>query len=238
MTATGIVECLVGVVIRRSHEERDCPATSARSTRLAESPTIQGIRILSTSSTILTFPNLPTSFETDRLIIRCPRSGDGAELFEATVDALAELRRFPASMPWALETPSIDTSESFCLAGSANFQAGKDFPFLFIDKTSRTVVGCGGLHRPRWAVPVFELGFWGRSSLVGRGLFSEAAVALINYAFSNFGAKRVEAICDDSNTRSIRLCERIGMQLEGVLRQERRAPDGSLRNTRIYSKLA
>jgi RimJ/RimL family protein N-acetyltransferase len=191
-----------------------------------------------TSSTILTSPNLPTSFETDRLVVRCPRSGDGPDLFDATVDALTELRRFPASLPWALETPSIDTSESFCLAGSANFQARKDFPFLFIDKTSRMVVGSGGLHRPRWAVPVFELGFWGRSSHVGRGLFSEAADGLANYAFVNFGAMRVEAICDDLNERSIRLCERIGMQLEGVLRQERRAPDGSLRNTRIYSKLA
>ena len=213
-------------------------AVNGRSTGQAESSTIQSINILLTFSTILTFPNLPTSFETDRLVIRCPRSGDGPALFEATVDALTDLRRFPASMPWALETPSIDSSESFCLAGSVNFQARTDFPFLFIDKTSRIVVGGGGLHRPRWAVPVFELGFWGRSSLVGQGLFSEAANALANYAFANFGAQRVEAICDDLNARSIRLCERIGMQLEGVLRQERRAPDGSLRNTRIYSKLA
>ncbi|WP_408415779.1 GNAT family N-acetyltransferase [Paraburkholderia sediminicola] len=172
------------------------------------------------------------------MIIRCPQPGDGPDLFDATVDALSDLRRFPASLPWALETPSIDTSESFCVSGSANFQARKDFPFLFIDKTSGIVVGCGGLHRPRWAVPVFELGFWGRSSLVGRGLFSEAVDALAKYAFSNFDAKRIEAICDDLNARSIRVCEGIGMQLEGVLRQERRGADGSLRNTRIYSKLA
>jgi len=186
----------------------------------------------------LAFSHLPTSVVTDRLIIRCPQPGDGSNLFDATVDALADLRRFPASLPWALETPSIEASESFCAGGSVAFQARTDFPFLFIDKTSRSVVGCGGLHRPRWAVPAFELGFWGRSSFVGRGLFSEAADALANYAFYNFDAKRVEAICDDLNARSIRVCERIGMQLEGVLRQERRAPDGSLRNTRIYSKLA
>jgi RimJ/RimL family protein N-acetyltransferase len=214
------------------------PARNGQSTRLAESPTIWRICILPTFATTLTFPNLSTAVETDRLIIRCPRLGDGPGLFDATVDALADLRQFPASLPWALEIPSIDTSESFCVAGSVNFQARKDFPFLFIDKTSRVVVGCGGLHRPRWAVPAFELGFWGRSSLVGRGLFSEAADALANYAFCHFNAKRVEAICDDLNARSIRVCERIGMQLEGVLRQERRAPDGSLRNTRIYSKLA
>lgn len=185
----------------------------------------------------MTFPDLPTAIETNRLIIRCPQPGDGPDLFDATVDALADLRRFPASLPWALATPSIETSESFCLAGSENFQARKDFPFLFIDKASHIVVGCGGIYRPRWTVPAFELGFWGRSSLVGRGLFSEAVNALADYAFSNFSAKRVEAICDDLNTESIRLCERIGMQLEGTLRHERRAPDGSLRNTRIYSKL-
>ncbi|WP_432711273.1 GNAT family N-acetyltransferase [Paraburkholderia acidicola] len=175
-------------------------------------------------------------FETDRLIIRSPQPGDGPNLFDAIVDALADLRQFPASLPWAMETPSVDTSESYCVASSESFQARKDFPFLFIDKTSHVVVGSGGLHRPRWAVPAFELGFWGRSSLVGRGLFSEAADALVNFAFSHFDAKRVEAICDDLNVRSIRVCERIGMQLEGVLRHERRAPDGSLRNTRIYSK--
>ncbi|MBB5463727.1 GNAT family N-acetyltransferase [Paraburkholderia sp. Cpub6] len=62
--------------------------------------------------------------------------------------------------------------------------------------------------------------------------------ALANYAFCNFGEKRVEAICDDLNAPGVRVCERTGMQLEGVLRQERRAPDGSLRNARIYSKLA
>ncbi len=184
------------------------------------------------------FPNLPTAFETSRLIIRAPQLGDGSKLFDATVDALADLRRFSASLPWAVAEPSIDASEEFCRLGSENFQARKDFTFLFINKMSGLVVGCGGLHRPRWEVPAFELGFWGRSSLVGRGIFSEAAIALTSYAFEHFTANRVEAICDDLNARSIQVCERIGMQLEGVLRQERRAMDGSLRNTRIYSKLA
>ena len=75
------LERLPGGAYTRWEKRRLCTAhaRNGQSTRLAESPTIQGIRILSTSSTILTFPNLPTSFETDRLIIRCPRSGDGAE---------------------------------------------------------------------------------------------------------------------------------------------------------------
>jgi len=34
------------------------------------------------------------------------------------------------------------------------------------------------------------------------------------------------------------VAERCGFELEGVLRHERRAPDGSLRNTCIYARLA
>jgi hypothetical protein len=182
--------------------------------------------------------DLPEAFESDRLILRCPRPGDGPNLFGATVDALAALRKFPASLPWALDEPSVELSESFCTRGFVNFVERRDFPLLFIEKSTGSVIGAGGLHRPRWAVPAFEMGFWGRTSFCGQGFFSEATAAILKFAFSHMKARRVEALCDDLNKESCRVCERIGMQLEGVLRQERRAPDGQLRDTRVYSRVS
>lgn len=67
---------------------------------------------------------------------------------------------------------------------------------------------------------------------------SEAVRAVLAFAFSSLAANRVEAVTDDLNLRSWRLCERVGMDLEGILRHERIAPDGLLRNSRIYSRLA
>lgn len=182
--------------------------------------------------------DLPDAIHSERLIIRAPRPGDGLRVFEAIVESLAALRAFPASLPWALDEPSVDASEEFCRTGSSNFAARRDFPLLFLLRDSDTLIGSGGLHNPRWSAGTFEIGWWGRTSFTGRGLISEAVRAVSDFAFASLSAHRVEALTDDLNERSWRLCERTGMDLEGVLRNERIAPDGTLRNTRMYSRVS
>jgi RimJ/RimL family protein N-acetyltransferase len=59
---------------------------------------------------------------------------------------------------------------------------------------------------------------------------------LTEYAFQHIRAVRVELITDEENVASCRVAERAGFVLEGVLRNERRAPDASLRNTCVYAR--
>jgi RimJ/RimL family protein N-acetyltransferase len=47
--------------------------------------------------------------------------------------------------------------------------------------------------------------------------------------------RRIVALPDAANLPSCRVCERAGYVLEGTLRNERMAPDGSLRHTRVYA---
>lgn len=180
--------------------------------------------------------DVPDVLHTSRLTIRCPKPGDGPQVYEAVVDALAELRQFPASLPWAVYEPSIEGSEAFARTGFSNFAARRDFPFVMLLRGTQTVVGCGGIHEPRWAIPAFEVGWWGRTPYLGQGLISEGVEAMLGFAFSALGARRVEAFADDLNDRSCRLCERLGMDYEGTLRHSRAAPDGQLRNTRVYAR--
>jgi RimJ/RimL family protein N-acetyltransferase len=182
--------------------------------------------------------DIPDVIHSERITLRAPRPGDGRKVFEATVQSLDALREFPASLPWALEAPSEELSESFCRSGASSFLARRDFPLLFLLRDTETVIGCGGLHNPRWAVGAFEIGWWGRTGFTGRGLMTEAITTVLAFAFNSLKANRVEALSDDLNERSWRLCERVGMELEGVLRNERIAPDGTLRNTRMYSKIS
>ena len=102
---------------------------------------------------------------------------------------------------------------------------------------SEALIGCGGLHEPRWAAGTFEIGWWGRTFFAGQGLITEAVITLLEFAFSSLAAHRVEAVPDDLNEKSWRLCERVGMDFEGTLRHERIAPDGVLRDSRMYSNL-
>jgi RimJ/RimL family protein N-acetyltransferase len=179
--------------------------------------------------------DIPDTLDTARLILRCPRPGDGPLLFDAIRASLDELRRFPASLPWALAEPSIDDSEAFARTGCANFIARRDFPFMMVSKASGACVGWAGLHGPDWTVRAFEAGWWGRTSELGAGLISEGVTALLAFAFETLGARRVEARVDPRNLRCERLCERIGMQLEGTLRQSQAEPDGTLVDTRVYA---
>jgi RimJ/RimL family protein N-acetyltransferase len=108
---------------------------------------------------------------------------------------------------------------------------------LVLLRGTDTVVASSGLHRIDWSVPKFEVGFWGRTSFQGKGYVTEGVSAIVIMAFDHLKARRVEALPDDLNERSCRVCERLGFLLEGTLRHERIDPDGTLRNTRVYAKV-
>ncbi len=59
-----------------------------------------------------------------------------------------------------------------------------------------------------------ELGWVIHPEVGGRGFATEAARALIDIGFGHFGFHRIWADLDARNTRSARLCERLGMRLE------------------------
>jgi RimJ/RimL family protein N-acetyltransferase len=182
-------------------------------------------------------PDLPRQIETQRLIIRPHRPGDGRALDEAIRDSLDELRRWPASLSWALAEPSEEASEVFCRAAAADFSARREFPLLLLLRETGEIVGSSGLHRPDWSVPKMEIGWWGRTGYGHQGLITEAVRAILTFGFDTLGARRIYALPDDENTASCKICERVGMQFEGLIRNERTEPDGTLRHTRLYAAI-
>lgn len=189
-----------------------------------------------TSSPLLI--DLPPSLHTARLELRPPRAGDGAALCEAVNESLPALREFLAMLPWVAGEPSVAASETWCRQAQANFIARTDLPFLMIERASGQVLGAVGLHRPVWATPRFEVGYWCRSSRAGGGHVTEAVAALVALAFGPLNAARVELVTDEANAASRRVAERCGFRLEGTRRNDHRAPDGSLRHVCMYARVA
>lgn len=179
--------------------------------------------------------DIPDHLETERLLLRAPRPGDGATLHASILETLDHLRRHPASMPWAMEEPSVERAEEFCRRGAANWILRTDLPLLLFRRGSGEHVGNCGLHRFNWSTRVFEIGWWGRKSAQGQGFVTEAATALVEWAFTSLGARRVWCCADEDNTPSWRVAERLGFAFEGTLRSERGDPDGTRRNMRVYA---
>jgi RimJ/RimL family protein N-acetyltransferase len=64
-----------------------------------------------------------------------------------------------------------------------------------------------------------ELGVWLAPEAVGRGLITKAATAMIDWAFHVRGMHRAEWRCNPANERSSAVARRLGMKLDGTLRE-------------------
>ena len=180
--------------------------------------------------------DLPPSLNTERLVLRPPQAGDGPTFQAAVAESLPELRRFLGALPWIAAEQTAQSAELYCRNAHANFVARKDLSLFVFDKVGGDLIGGVGLHRTVWTTPKTEVGYWCRSSKLGRGYVSEAVSALTRFAFTELGMARVELITDEANHASRRVADRCGFTLEGTLRHESRAPDGTLRNTCVYAR--
>lgn len=85
--------------------------------------------------------------------------------------------------------------------------------WIGMERAGADAVGWFGL-RPRTSSPLeVELGFRLRPQFWGRGLATEAATALVEYAFGSAGVKRVFATTMVANVGSRRVLERAGLRL-------------------------
>lgn len=67
---------------------------------------------------------------------------------------------------------------------------------------------------------------------------TETVSALINFGFQLFKFRRIEIRCERNNTKSRALPEKLGFELEGILRNEDSTADGKqLTDTCIYAKI-
>lgn len=76
-----------------------------------------------------------------------------------------------------------------------------------------------GLININWAHPgVGELGYSLHPRYWGDGYASEAARAIVNLAFTKYGAHRVQGTCWVKNARSAAVLKNAGLRKEGTLR--------------------
>lgn len=84
---------------------------------------------------------------------------------------------------------------------------------------------------------VAEVGVWTEPAGEGRGLVTAAVRHLIDWAFTVRGMHRLEWRTTPANVRSSNAARRLGMQLDGVLRQEH-PYRGVRHDTEVWSLLA
>jgi len=94
------------------------------------------------------------------------------------------------------------------------------------------VIGLVGVPKHKRA----EMGYWLGVPFWGKGFMSEAARAVVEFAFGTLGANRLEAGVFNGNTASMNVLRKAGFVEEGVLRQ-RFLKDGKFVDERMFANL-
>lgn len=80
------------------------------------------------------------------------------------------------------------------------------------------LVGMIGLHYIDWKTKSTSIGYFLSEQAQGKGIVTSTIIALLNYVFTELELNRVEIQCAVTNSKSIRIPERLGFQKEGVKR--------------------
>jgi RimJ/RimL family protein N-acetyltransferase len=114
-------------------------------------------------------------------------------------------------------------------------QRGSMLPFTVFDADGRAV-GMTSYMNIDAANRRVEIGStWTARSAQRTGLNTECKKLLLAHAFEQLACIAVEFRTHRLNSQSRRAIERLGAQLDGILRAHQRLADGSLRDTAVYS---
>ena len=153
----------------------------------------------------------PEELRTERLRLRRPTLDDADAAFE-TYASDSGITRY---LTWTAHTSPSQTREFLQQAIDA-WDLRMGHRVWLIERTEDEVlmgtIGCTvSFHR-------VEIGFALGSRYWGQGYTPEALARVCEAAFEDPRIFRVQALCDEENTRSSRVMEKVGMQYEGRLR--------------------
>lgn len=175
----------------------------------------------------------PTEFSTERLLIRMPMPGDGKAVYHAIEASIDELKPW---MAFAHKEQTEQDLEVNIREAYVKFIKREDLRLHIFHKDTGEFIASSGLHRINWDVPKFEIGYWIDTRYSGKGYITEAVQGIVDFAFNELKARRLEIRCDPLNVKSRRVPERLGFTLEGILRNDSLSADGKeLRDTCVYA---
>ena len=152
-----------------------------------------------------------------------------AELSEACQDGkLFEL--------WYTRVPSPETMKQEIASRLGLYASGSMMPFAIIDKLTGKAIGMTTFMNIKLENFKVEIGStWLAASYQKTAINPEAKLLMLGFAFDALNCNAVELRTHESNIQSRAAIEKLGAKLDGVLRNDMVMPNGSIRNTAVYS---
>lgn len=171
---------------------------------------------------------VPT-IETERLILRAVSLNDIDDMFEyASDEETVQEVTFPA------HTSKEMTKESIKEVFIKRPEKGNPEAFAIVLKDSNKMIGTCDFFKG-YGSDTFEMGYILNKNYWRKGYAFEAAQAVLNYAFNEFGVRKMMIRHLSENVKSEGLITKLGFVYEGELRKAVINKQGTYSNLKMYS---
>lgn len=150
---------------------------------------------------------------------------------------------------WTIVPRSLTSMETYIQQADAGRAGGSALPFAIVLLEGGRIVGTtrfafiewwawpeNSIDSTRKTPDACEIGFtWLAQSAIRTGVNTQAKRLLLTHAFEAWNVHRVSFRTDMRNARSRAAIERIGARFEGIIRCDRPATDGGIRDSARYS---
>ena len=132
--------------------------------------------------------------------------------------------------------PSKDTVKNYLEFALKEQEAGRSLPFVVLDNVTNSIIGSTRYCNASTEHRRLEIGYtWYAKSYQRTAVNTECKLLLLRHAFEVLDCIAVEFRTHIHNTASKNAIIRLGAKQDGVLRNHRINPDGSLRDSVVYS---
>ncbi len=149
---------------------------------------------------------------TERLVLRPFTLADADDVAAMCGTGVLQ-RTVPLPYPYTKES-----AVSWISTHEENRRSRTSYDFAVTDKETGKLYGAISLYMRVRNSPTAEMGYWIGEQYWNRGFATEAARAMIEYAFSELWLHRVFSRHYGSNIASGRVMQKAGMKEEGVMR--------------------
>jgi ribosomal-protein-serine acetyltransferase len=169
--------------------------------------------------------------KTKRLVLEPADPRHQSGLWEAIDSSLPQLMPW---LPWA-ETTSPEDLAGFLDRAVAQWNEGVNWVFVISEGHP---VGTVGLNSHDPLTRSCSIGYWLDTRMAHQGFMTEAASAVVSFAFDQLGLHRIELRAGTENVPSVRVAEKLGFSKEGTLRESGRGAGDSYHDHYIFGLLA
>ena len=169
-----------------------------------------------------------TTIQTERLLLRQFRLDDAEDIYQ-NYGSDSKVHKF---ISW-ITCDTREKVQQFLNMHLKKYDDDLEFYGWAIVLNSE-VIGSIGLYNVNNDNQSTEIGYSLGSKWWGQGLVTEAAHAVVDYAF-DIGFHRVFATCHEDNIGSKRVLEKIGMNYEGKLIDGQKNRDNTFSNLDMYA---